>query len=89
MPLKYLITSSKYEPEVFKDEKRGNRQIEEMLGFKWNVNQDSIVAIPDYNVFETSRGVPLGASLYDMTEGEIRRGSHYKAFVVETKCTNL
>ena len=72
MPLKYLITSSKYDPEVFKAEKRGNRQIEEMLGFKWNVSQDSIVAIPDYNVFGTSRGVPLGASLYDMTEEEIR-----------------
>ena len=68
MDLKYLITSQKYDPEVLKHPKRGSTKIERTLGLLWNVVDDTITALPKYNIFGTSRGKPLGPDLIEMDD---------------------
>ena len=37
LPLKYCVTGWKYDKEVFSDPKRGESQVEKMLGIQWNL----------------------------------------------------
>ena len=68
MDLKYLITSQKHDPEVLKHPKRGNTRIERTLGVLWDVVDDTIIALPKYNLYGTSRGKPLGPDLIEMDD---------------------
>ena len=49
MNLKYVITSSEFDPEVLEDKGRGDDPIEQLLGLNWNLKTDTILAKPRYN----------------------------------------
>ena len=68
MALKYLITSQKHDPTVLEHPKRGNARIEHTLGILWDVVEDTIVALPKYNLHGTLRGKPQGPDLIDMED---------------------
>ena len=72
LPLKYCITGWKYDKEVFKDPKRGESEIEKMLGIEWNLRTDCISALPTYNAYGSSRGKILGPNLIDMDDEDIK-----------------
>ena len=72
LPLKYCITGWKYDKEVFNDPKRGESQVEKMLGKCWNLKTDCISALPQYNVYGSARGKILGPNLIDMADEEIK-----------------
>ena len=50
MEIKYLVTSQKHDPAVLEHPKRGNARIERTLGILWDVVEDTIVALPKYNL---------------------------------------
>ena len=61
-----------YDKEVFSDPKRGESQVEKMLGIQWNLKTDCISALPQYNVYGSARGKILGPNLTDMADEEIK-----------------
>ena len=72
MDLKYCITSKEYDEEVLNHPVRGNEETEKTLGLIWSVVNDTLTAVPRYNIHGTSRGKPLGPLLKDMTDEEVR-----------------
>ena len=72
MKLKYCITSKEFNKNVFNHPKRGAEIIEKMMGIRWSVEEDTITAIPNYNLHGTSRGKALGPPLKVMTDQEIQ-----------------
>ena len=72
MKLKYCITSKEHDQDVFKHPKRGAEIVEKMMGIRWSVEDDTITAIPGYNLHGTCRGKPLGPPLKAMTDQEIQ-----------------
>ena len=46
--------------------------MEKMMGIRWSVEEDTITAIPSYNLHGTSRGKPLGPPLKAVTDQEIQ-----------------
>ena len=68
MDLKYLITSQKPDPTVIEHPKRGNARIERTLGILWDVVEDTILALPKYNLHGTLRGKPQGPDLIEMED---------------------
>ena len=46
MPLKYLITSQKWDSNVLNNPKRGNAKVERTLGILWDIAEDTILAVP-------------------------------------------
>ena len=73
MELKYLVTSQKYDPAVLEHSKRGNVRIERTLGILWDVVEDTILALPKYNLQRTLRGKPLGPDIIEMEDELIMR----------------
>ena len=71
MGLKYCISSQKFDPMVLEHPKRGPEVVEKTMGLLWNVVEDTITAIPKYNLFGTARGKQLGVPLVDMTEQQV------------------
>ena len=65
LPLKYLISTQEHEPEVMKDPKRGPNRIEKTMGLLWDVIDDTISALPKYNLHGSSRGKANGPDLVD------------------------
>ena len=63
MPLKNLITSVKWDPDVLNDPKRDNSRVGRTMGIQWDVVSDTVLALPKYNLHGTSRGRPLGPDL--------------------------
>ena len=53
----------------------GAETIEKTMGLLWSVTEDTITAIPRYNLFGSSRGKELGPPLKDMTEEEVQKMS--------------
>ena len=53
MPLKYLITSSKWDPNVLNDPKRGDSRVERTMGILWDVLEDTVLARPANNYSPT------------------------------------
>ena len=72
LPLKYLISSTEYEPKMMEDPKRGPSRIEKTMGLLWDVIDDTITALPRYNLHGSSRGKATGP---DLVEG--RRNNEY------------
>ena len=68
MELKYLVTSQKYDPAVLEHPKRGNVRIERTLGILWDVVEDTILALPKYNLHGTLHGKPLVPDLIEMED---------------------
>ena len=68
MSLKNCITAQKYDEKVLEHPNTGAETIEKTMGLLWSVTEDTITAIPRYNLFGSSRGKELGPSLKDMTE---------------------
>jgi hypothetical protein len=56
MPLKYCITNLENDSSVLDHPTRGPERIEKMLGIHWDIIEDTITAIPKYNLHGTSRG---------------------------------
>ena len=71
MPLKYLISCCQYDPEALTNEDRGSDPVERLLGLNWNLVQDTVTALPDFNLHGTARGVKLGPDLIEMSDDEI------------------
>ena len=71
MPLKYCITNQENDANVLDHPTRGPERIEKMLGIHWDIIEDTITAIPKYNLHGTSRGKELGPLLKDMSDNEI------------------
>ena len=71
LPLKYLITSLENDPNVMEDPKRGANKIEKTMGLLWDIIEDTILALPKYNLHGTNRGKSLGPDLTDMPNSEI------------------
>ena len=71
MPLKYIISSCQYDPEALTNEDRGSDPVERLLGLNWDLIQDSVTALPDFNLYGTARGVKLGPDLLEMNDDEI------------------
>ena len=65
MPLKYCITNVKNDPSVLDHPARGPEKIEKMLGIHLNLIDETITAIPKYNLHGTSKGKELGPLLRD------------------------
>ena len=57
----------------------GDSPVEKMLGIIWNLEDDSIIALPRYNLYGSSRGKELGTFLKDM----------YSQQILETPVTRL
>ena len=62
-----------HDPQVLNDAARGNLPEEKMLGIIWNLNTDTIVAKPRYNLYGTSRGKILGPNPEDMSDEDIMK----------------
>ena len=73
LPLKYLISTQEFEPEVMKNPKRGPNQIEKTMGLLWNIIDDTISALPRYNLHGSSRGKANGPDLVDMKTEDIMK----------------
>ena len=73
LPLKYLISSQEHEPDVMKNPKRGPNQIEKTMGLLWNIIDDTISAVPRYNLHGSSRGKANGLDLVDMKTEDIMK----------------
>ena len=73
LPLKYLISTQEFEPEVMKNPKRGPNQIEKTMGLLWNIIDDTISALPRYNLHGSSRGRANGPDLVDMKTEDIMK----------------
>ena len=71
LPLKYLISSTEYEPKMMEDPKRGPSRIEKTMGLLWDLIDDTITALPRYNLHGSSRGKATGPDLVDMKVEEI------------------
>ena len=71
MPLKYIITSCNFDPDVLADEARGPDPCERLLGLNWSLLDDSLTAVPDFNVHGSARGAKLGPSLFEMSDKQI------------------
>ena len=56
MPLKYTITAEKYDDKVLENTERGDSPVEKMLGIIWNLEDDTIIALPRYNLYGSNRG---------------------------------
>ena len=55
-PLKYLITSAEWDPNVLQNPNRGPNKIERTIGLLWDIVGDTILALLKYNLYGTSRG---------------------------------
>ena len=42
------------------------------MGIRWSVQNDTITAVPNYNLHGSARGKPLGPPLKEMTDQEIQ-----------------
>ena len=73
LPLKYLISNQEHEPDVMKNPKRGPNQIEKTMGLLWNIIDDTISAVPRYNLHGSSRGKANGLDLVDMRTEDIMK----------------
>ena len=62
MPVKYTITAKKYD-----NTERGDSPVEKMLGIIWNLEDDTIIALPRYNLYGSSRVKELGPFLKDQS----------------------
>ena len=71
MPLKYTITAKKYDDKVLENTERGDSPVEKMLGIIWNLEDDTIIALPRYNLYGSNRGKELVPFLKDMTSQQI------------------
>ena len=73
MNLKYCITSQENDPNVLDNPARGPEEVEKTLGLLWSVVQDTVTAVPRYNIHGNHRGKPLGPPLKEMSDEEIRK----------------
>ena len=71
LPLKYIISSCQHDPEALAHQDRGSDPVERLLGLNWNLLQDSVTALPDFNLHGTARGAKLGKDLIEMSDEEI------------------
>ena len=46
MQLKYCITSQEHDKDVLKHPTRGAERIEKMMGIRWQLEEDTITAVP-------------------------------------------
>jgi hypothetical protein len=60
LPLKYVITSGKYDSEVLEDPIRGAETVKKCLGIQWDIQTDQVRAVPKYNIHGSFRGKALG-----------------------------
>ena len=56
---------------MMEDPKRGPNRIEKTMGLLWDVIDDTITALPRYNLHSSSRGKATGPDLVDMEIEEI------------------
>ena len=56
-----------------KNPKRGPNQIEKTMGLLWNIIDDTISALPRYNLHGSSRGRANGPDLVDMKTEDIMK----------------
>merc|ERR1712215_190401 len=68
MEFKYLVSSQKHDPAVLEHPKRGNVRIEHTLDILWDIVEDTILALPKYNLHGTLHGKPLGPDLIEMED---------------------
>ena len=71
LPLKYLITSVEWDPNVLGNRKRGPNKIEKTMGLLWDIVEDTIMALPRYNLYSTNHGKSLWPDLTEMADSEI------------------
>ena len=71
MGLKYCITSKKHDETVLEHPTRGPEDVEKMMGILWSISEDTITAIPKYNLHGSARGRELGPLLKNMSEEEV------------------
>ena len=51
MSLQYCISSKQVDPEVLQHPKRGPEIVEKTMGLLWDELEDTIMAVPRYNLF--------------------------------------
>ena len=73
MSLKYCISSKQVDPQVPEHPERGPETVEKTMGLLWDMVEDTITAVPRYNLFGESRGKQQGPNLKDMTLEQIPR----------------
>ena len=71
MRLKYCITSKEYDKTVLEHPTRGPEDVEKMMGILWSIPNDTITAVPNYNLHGSARGRALGPPLKNMTKEEV------------------
>ena len=69
--MKYLISTIEHEPKIMENPKRGPNRIEKTMGLLWDVVDDTITALPRYNLHGSNRGKSTGPDLVDMEVSEI------------------
>merc|ERR1711888_134683 len=52
---------------------RGPEEVEKTLGLLWSVVDDTVTAVPRYNIHGNARAKPLGPPLKEMSDEEIRK----------------
>ena len=73
MPLKYLVTSAKWDPNVLNNPKTGYTRVERTMGILWDVVEDTVLALPKYNLHGTSWGKSLWPDLIEMADTDIMK----------------
>ena len=71
LSLKYQITSVEWDPNVLENPKRGPNKIEKTMGLLWDIVEDTIMALPRYNLYSTNHGKSLWPDLTEMADSEI------------------
>ena len=67
----YLITSVEWDPNILENPKKGPNTIEKTMGLLLDIIEDTIMALPKYNLYGTNRGKSLGPDLTEMADSEI------------------
>ena len=65
------ITSKQHDKTVLEHPTRGPEDVEKMMGILWQISEDTITAIPKYNLHGSARGRELGPLLKNMSEEEV------------------
>ena len=55
------------------DPERGDSRVERTMGILWDVVEDTVLALPKYNLHGTSRGKSLGPNLIEMAHADIMK----------------
>ena len=66
-----MYTSKEYDESVLEHPTRGQEEIEKMMGILWSIPNDTITAVPNYNLHGSAWGRLLGPPLKDMSEEEV------------------